>query len=243
MKVGKQVMNEPAVIKGCFISIDKSSLLYDSKIMHKSKDFVQTNWVVITGGPSIGKSKLTTHLSFLGYSTSPEPARIHIDDELSKGRTLEEIRKDDEAFQKRAIALKMDIENRTNVNDLVFFDRGLPDGIVFLNRCNSDPAYVKEECKKRRYRAIFLLDMLPFYISDYARLESKETSQEIHEQLRKCYLNLGYDVIRVPVAPISERAKFILNKLSFMGFGNRKVSESDLFKNQTSIMPAKPERV
>lgn len=193
---------------------------------------IQTNWVVITGGPSIGKSKLITHLSFVGYTTCPEPARIFIDDELSKGRTLEEIRKDDEKFQKTAVALKMDFESRTSVQDLVFFDRGLPDGIVFLNRCNSDPSYVIEESKKRRYKAVFLLDMLPFYIEDYARIESQETSKQIHEQLRNCYSNLGYDVIRVPVAPISERAMFILNKLSSMR--NKKVSEVSLEVKEVS---------
>lgn len=193
--------------------------------MTTNGDSIQTNWVVITGGPSIGKSKLITHLSSLGYLTCPEPARIFIDDELSKGNTLEEIRKDDEQFQKRAISLKMEIEGRTSHQNLMFFDRGLPDGIVFLNRCNSDPMYVIEECRKKRYRAVFLLDMLPFYVQDYARIESLETSKEIHEQIRKCYLNLGYDVIRVPVAPISERAIFILNKLSFMGLRNKKVSE------------------
>ena len=194
---------------------------------------VQTNWVVITGGPSIGKSKLITHLSFLGYSTCPEPARMFIDDELSKGKTIDEIRRDDEQFQKKAVALKIDFESRTSIQDLVFFDRGLPDGVVFLNRCNSDPSYVIEESRKKRYKAVFLLDLLPFYKEDYARIESKETSKQIHEELRNCYLNLGYDVIRVPVAPISERAAFILNKINVTA---KKVSEVSLEVKETSIV-------
>ena len=200
------------------------------------EESIQTNWVIITGGPSIGKSKLVTHLSFLGYSTSPEPARIFIDDELSKGKALEEIRKDDEKFQKRAISLKMEIEARTHSQDLVFFDRGLPDGIVFLNRCQSNPAYVIEECKKRRYKAVFLLDMLPFYVQDYARIESLDASTVIHEELRNCYLDLGYDVVPVPVAPISERALFILNELKDIDLKTRKVSEV-LKATETSKIP------
>ena len=58
----------------------------------------KTNWYVITGGPSTGKSKTIDYLAYLGYLIRPEVARILIDDELSKGKTLEEIREDEINF-------------------------------------------------------------------------------------------------------------------------------------------------
>ena len=39
----------------------------------------KTNWYIITGGPSTGKSKTIDHLAYLGYLIRPEVARILID--------------------------------------------------------------------------------------------------------------------------------------------------------------------
>ncbi len=170
----------------------------------------QTNWCVITGGPSTGKSKTIDHLAFLGYLIRPEVARILIDDELSKGKTIEEIRGDNKKFEHQILKIKIETEETAPKNDLIFWERGLPDSLVYLKEHKADLAIAIEVNKRRRYKGIFILDILPMYEKDYARTETKDKAHEIHEALYNCYTELGYSVIRVPVMSISERAQFII---------------------------------
>ena len=170
----------------------------------------KTNWYIITGGPSTGKSKTIDHLAFLGYLIRPEVARILIDDELSKGKTIEEIRMDNKRFEHQILKIKIETEEAAPKNDLIFWERGLPDSIVYLKNYMGDYNLAIQAGKKRRYKGIFILDLLPIYEKDYARTETSARAKEIHEALYACYSELGYKVVRVPVAPISERAQYII---------------------------------
>lgn len=171
----------------------------------------QTNWYVITGGPSTGKSKTIDYLAFLGYLIRPEVARILIDDELSKGKRIEEIRGDEKNFEHQILKIKIETEEVAPKNDLIFWERGLPDSIVYLKKFKGDYNLAVEASKRLRYKGIFILDLLPVYEKDYARTEDKKKAQQIHEELYKCYKELSYDVVKVPVMPISKRAEFILD--------------------------------
>ena len=75
-----------------------------------NRNVEQTNWYIITGGPSTGKSKTIDHLAYLGYFIRPEVARILIDDELSKGKTIEEIRGDEKGFEHKILKIKIETE-------------------------------------------------------------------------------------------------------------------------------------
>lgn len=173
---------------------------------------IQTNWYVITGGPSTGKSKTIDHIAFLGYSIRPEVARIFIDNEMSKGKTLAEIRGNDKNFESEILRIKTEMEERTSPNELIFWERGMPDSIVYLKNCGCDYKIALEASKKRRCKGVFILDILPSYEKDYARTENQKKAKQIHEALHQTYLELGYSVTRVPVATIEERAQFILEK-------------------------------
>ncbi len=178
-----------------------------------TKNVETTNWYIITGGPATGKSKTIDHLAFLGYLIRPEVARILIDNELSKGKTLQQIRGNQKKFEKDIVRIKIETEKNASKKELIFWERGLPDSIVYLKLCSVDSTKALNESKKIRYKGVFILDLLPNYEKDYARTETKKTAKEIHEALHACYTELGYSVIRVPVAPISERAQFILKHI------------------------------
>ena len=53
----------------------------------------KTNWYVITGGPSFGKTTTVNLLKERGYITTIEHARHYLDTQRLKGRTVEEVRK------------------------------------------------------------------------------------------------------------------------------------------------------
>ena len=59
----------------------------------------QTNWYVITGGPSSGKTTTVNLLKARGYKTTIEHARHYLDTQQSNGKTVEEIRKHQAEFQ------------------------------------------------------------------------------------------------------------------------------------------------
>jgi len=81
---------------------------------------IETNWYVITGGPSSGKTKIIEYLAFLGYSVIPEAARILIDVEKSRGKSVEEIRSNEAEFQKKVLEMKIEIENRISPERITF---------------------------------------------------------------------------------------------------------------------------
>jgi predicted ATPase len=174
----------------------------------------KTNWYIITGGPSTGKSKTIDHLAFLGYLIRPEVARILIDDELSKGKTIEQIRGNQQEFEENILRIKIEREMQASKEELIFWERGLPDSIVYLKDCGGDLNGVIEMSKNIRYKGIFILDLLPKYEIDYARTENSNKAKEIHEALYNCYTELGYNVVRVPVASISQRVQFIINHIN-----------------------------
>jgi len=182
-----------------------------------------TNWWVITGGPSTGKSTLLERLSKRGYQITEEAARQIIDEEMARGKTLEEIRRDELVFQERALRRKEEIEDNLQPDDLVFLDRGIH-GDTFAYVALSDlvdkenPKYRSFETYprevvsvlKRRYKGVFLLDRLP-YQKDYARSEDDHQAKMVNPLLSAFYRHFGYEPVIVPVLPIAERIQFVLN--------------------------------
>lgn len=132
----------------------------------------ETNWVVITGGPSSGKSTLLEYLESQGYQIVPESARMLIEAEAAKGKTLKEIRSDETAFQRQVLGMKVGIEEKLNPDELIFFDRGIPDSIAYYQICGGDATSVLRESQKRRYKAVFLCEQVPF-AKDHARTEDQ----------------------------------------------------------------------
>ncbi|MFH0889791.1 MAG: ATP-binding protein [Candidatus Aenigmatarchaeota archaeon] len=174
---------------------------------------IETNWYVITGGPSSGKTKTLEHLGFLGYRFVPEAARVLIDAERSKGRYVSEIRADESEFQRRVLQMKIDVEDRTPEDQMTFFERGIPDTIAYCRALGFDADCAAAVSAKRRYIGVFLFDRLVFR-RDYARTENRKFSNKLELFLYDVYTELGYDVVHVPAMPIDERAEFILNKIN-----------------------------
>ncbi len=178
---------------------------------------INTNWYIVTGAPCSGKTEVIKNLSSLEYNITPEIPRLIIDAEMKKGKTVREIRKDEAEFQKRILQMKIKIENELPPEQITFIDDGgIPACIAYFKIAGLDPEPALREVKKRKYRGIFFLERLP-YKKDYARIEDIKTAEKLGKLLRKTYQNLGYRVIKVPVKPIGERVKFILNKMDVLG--------------------------
>jgi predicted ATPase len=91
----------------------------------------QNNWYVITGDPGSGKTTTVDLLSARGYKTTIEHARHYFDTKRSIGKTVEEVRRNKEAFQLGVLSMLVEQEKRLSPDDVVFLDRAIPDALAY----------------------------------------------------------------------------------------------------------------
>ncbi len=178
---------------------------------------VQTNWHVITGAPASGKTTIIGQLTAKRFRTVPEVARQIFEEELAKGRTLEEIRSDQIAVQHRIMEGQLKLEDELNPSDCLFLDRGLPECITFCRVFGMNPNEILRECFHNKYASVFILDPLPNLRETKLGPEDETTAIFLDEWHVRDYSAVGYDVVRVPVLPAEERVAFILENLSERG--------------------------
>lgn len=173
-----------------------------------------TNWCVITGAPSSGKTSVIDELSKRGYPIQTEVARELIEECLRHGMTLAEIRGAEyvQELQRKILRFKLAREAALDEKKLVFADRGTPDSIVYFKLAGIDAKQAIEASHLYHYRAVFMLDRLPL-VKDGVRSESDAQAEKIGDQIESAYRALGYELIPVPVLPVPERVDFILQKL------------------------------
>jgi len=174
---------------------------------------VSTNWHVITGAPSSGKTTLIKLIKDKGFKISAEPARQYIEMELAKGLTIPEVQKDLVELNKAIAAFHLGIERQLPANDTIFLDRGLPDCLAYHRLHGMNPNELLDDCFHFRYRSVFILERLPFQ-QDGVRYEDDECAEFHQFWLLKDYRAMGYNPIFVPILSPEERLKFILDKLS-----------------------------
>jgi len=173
----------------------------------------KTNWQVITGGPSTGKTTVINMLAEKGYKTTIEHARHYIDTMRTQGETVEEMRNNRRKFQLGVLDMQIEQEAVIKPNDLVFLDRAIPDALAYYQFLGLD--YDKKllnAVKGASYKNIFILDRLPF-TKDYARTEDEEDQKKIHQLIIDVYTSLGFPVVFVPILPPKERLEYILNHI------------------------------
>lgn len=173
------------------------------------------NWYVITGGPSAGKTMLIEALGERGFHVEHESARLVIDEGLAQGKTLEDIRADEESFQEVVYRHKDEREKRLDSNELIFFDRGMQDTHAYYTLHGFDMAPETERTiNKAQYKKVFLLE--PFaYEKDYARTESAEEVAKLFELLQEAYECSGCEVALIPSFPTKEeRIRYFLDYLA-----------------------------
>jgi len=177
---------------------------------------VQTNWHVIAGALSCGKTTLIDQLAAQGFRTVPEGARLYLETERARGRTTAEIRSNLAALQHGIVDMQLRIEGELRATDVAFLDRALPDYLWFWQIFGLNPNEFLPECFHHRYASVFILDRLPFQ-EDRTRIEDDNYTVLLDEALARDYSALGYRVVRVPVLSPQERLEFVLERLSEQG--------------------------
>lgn len=173
---------------------------------------VQTNWHVLTGTVSSGKTTVANMLSEEGFSIASEAGRLYVEEEMAKGKTIENIRGTPALFTLKVIERMHAREALLNIDGMYFLDRAVPDGLAFCRANGVDPNRVLMKCFRHRYRSVLFFERLPVE-SDGVRTEDDQTAQLIDFWLVRDYTSLGYSVLRVPVLPPEQRVEFVLSSL------------------------------
>jgi predicted ATPase len=165
-------------------------------------------WHVITAGPSAGKTSVIRELSARGYRTAPEGARIVLDQAVSEGVDVKEWRTEHpQEYQDEVIDTDLRIQRNIPTDETVFMDRSVADNIAYARLTDREiPDGLSEYAGE--YDTVFLLEQIPFE-DDYARTEDEKMAQEVHEELRAVYEELGYTVIDVDLMPVDRRVDYI----------------------------------
>ena len=171
------------------------------------------NWYILTGVPSSGKTTIIKLLEEKGYKVLYEIARVYIDQELKKGKTIQEIRKDEIAFQRKILKLKVTYENKLSPKKITFLDRAIPDSIAYNQLLGiPEDKYLEKVVKKTSYKKVFIFEKLEFE-KDYARTESIEEVKKLEKLIENVYKKLSFPIIRVPRMSVETSVKFILDNL------------------------------
>ncbi|MBC9796245.1 AAA family ATPase [Sinomicrobium weinanense] len=177
---------------------------------------MNTKKIVITGGPGTGKSSVLQELSLRGDTCFPEISRqvtleaqkqgiaqLFLTDPLLFSKKLLESRRQQYAGAEKEKAGR------------VFIDRGVHDVLAYMDYAGTSyPPDFTEICKHCRYDVIFVLPPWEdIYVSDNERYENFQQAEVIHHFIKSTYIAYGYELVEVPIGPVSARVDFMLKYL------------------------------
>lgn len=171
-------------------------------------------FTIITGGPGTGKTSLIDELRRRGFAGTVEAGRaIIVDQTLIGGRGLETA--DCALFAELMLAWEMRSYRMAGQESApaVFFDRGIPELTGYYRmRGMAVPAHVTAAARTFRYRPrVFLAPAWSeIFTTDAERTQDFDDAITGSHAARAAYEDSGYEVISLPLAPVAERADFVL---------------------------------
>jgi predicted ATPase len=170
--------------------------------------------IVITGGPSTGKTSLINELANFECTTFPEVARILIKEQLEINSN--KVPWGDVSGFSKLVLDKQVVDFNEAEKGLNIYDRGIPDLIGYMNHGKQELFNdLKINAKKFKYQFVFILSpWKDIYETDNERRESFEDAIKIYESIKSAYIQLGYTPIEVPKETLNKRASFILNQIN-----------------------------
>ncbi|HEY9787321.1 MAG TPA: ATP-binding protein, partial [Candidatus Obscuribacterales bacterium] len=164
--------------------------------------------IVITGGPSVGKTTIVSLLAQRGFKIVHEFAT----EIIREGVYLPWV--DRSSFQNEVLRRQLKAEQALQgYDDLVFLDRGLFDGEAYYiyDKIEIPPVFAALDASQ--YSLAFLVEELPFFVKDEVRRENLEFTRQISIILEHCYASRNVEVVRVPAMSPEQRVDFVLEEI------------------------------
>lgn len=164
----------------------------------------------------MGKTAIIQELSKNGHTCIPETGREIIIAQMKiDGMALPW--RDRQAFAE--LMFRQSVQDFNSIEEdagPVFFDRGIPDTLGYLQLCGLQvPNEMTNAAKKLRYSDIVFLTppWKEIYQNDKERKQSFEEAVETYKVMKKIYGSLGYHLTELPRLAVAERAGFIISHL------------------------------
>ncbi|WP_010523517.1 AAA family ATPase [Aquimarina agarivorans] len=190
-----------------------NSFHFKEIILKLAKKHVPSKRIVLSGGPSSGKTTLINELKNQGYYCLHEVSRELIREAQKKG-IEQPFLTHPEAFNEEILKSRLLQFNAANNTEqsLSFYDRGLHDVVAYMNYANqSVPTNFSSICMKNKYDLVFLLPPWnEIYTQDQERYETYEQAKSVYQFLKNTYSNYGHYIIEVPFGTVADRISFIL---------------------------------
>jgi len=174
-------------------------------------------FIVITGGPGSGKSTLIDALEQSGFARTMEAGRGIIQDQVAVGGNALPWT-DPQSFAELMLSWEMRSHHMAREQPgPAFFDRGVPDVVGYLRLMRRPvPAHMDRAAALFRYnRTVFIAPPWPaIFAQDAERKQSLEEAVATHDSMVEAYSDYGYDLVALPLAPVEERVRFILDRLA-----------------------------
>jgi predicted ATPase len=171
---------------------------------------------VITGGPGSGKSSVIDALAARGIATMPEAGRAIIRDQLAIGGDALPWG-DRMAFAELMLGWELRSHRAAVALSVpVVLDRGVPDVIGYLRLCGLPvPASAERAAAAYRYnRTVFIAPHWPeIYAPDAERKQDEAEAAATQEVMAQVYLELGYDLMPLPLVSVAERVRFVMERI------------------------------
>lgn len=177
---------------------------------------IKNNYFILTGAMGAGKTTVIDKIREQGYFCIDEPARIILKEQRTTGG-VGVPEKNPELFNKFMLERMIsEYKNNLERNEVVVFDRGIPDIIAYADLLQSKKEMSENAAEEFRYnKHVFMFNGCEeIYTNDDERKVDFQTANNFGTSLRKIYKDLNYIIIDVPLLPIEERAGFIINTIN-----------------------------
>lgn len=165
--------------------------------------------VVITGGPSVGKSTLVNGLREHGYTVVPEQATSVI----QEGKVLPWVDRD--GFQREVLRRQLAAEAPFLESDEpVCLDRGIFDDEAYYICDGLQPPDIFDAAYADRYFGVLILEDLGVFEQDGVRFENLEFTKKVTPMLESCYRRRGIAVTRIPAMPAATRLEMATSMIA-----------------------------
>ncbi|TLN00207.1 ATP-binding protein [bacterium] len=195
-------------------SDDRQRLAAAVKFSKKHDERPETAWWLITGAPGSGKTTLVSQFAAHGLQTVEDPGRAEFETNLSIGISPETVRKNYLEFQRKVLQRELAAIQVTELNCRTVFDYGIAECLAFMKLSGLywEDCFINAAARVK-FEKIFLLDLVPLDKNkeDSIRAETIEARIYLHNLINELYETLGYQVIRVPLLPPSERFSWIID--------------------------------
>ena len=171
--------------------------------------------IVISGGPSSGKTTIINALEREGHYCFHEISRELIKSAKANGID-QPFLNDPEKFNANLMQARIQQYKAAKKLQVdTFYDRGVHDIVGYMHYGKQTiPKLFIEACNKSNYDLVFLLPPWnDIHVQDNERYETFEQAKEIYNCLYKAYAEFGYQIIEVPTGSVVQRKEFILKNL------------------------------